>query len=329
MDGETQRNDQGCDAVERVPPGTLQLDEHEGSTLSSITPQVIATPERITEKQQHVEMGLPPTPPLRTLNIPEQPLLEEGYDSDMQRGPFYQDGVRDEMFFDMSEDAPEVVEAILLPDDATENIENSTTTNMLTDEQIGAMKVVELRTELEKRGMSKNGLKNVLIQRLKEAVKNNVQLLEARPDDEVQNLAGDGFDGNSYWKLLEQAGPEIDESGMEIEGITFRAPTTSEAEQHAECQDRAKKRNYDETFDRMPFSAERLLPEKNLRGCFKKDRNGSFIYKKQPTTETIPNIEYLLAKKVGLDSHPADWFELFFQEKKIDQLTQKLLPWTI
>ena len=46
--------------------------------------------------------------------------------------------------------------------------------------------------------MSKNGLKNVLIQRLKEAVKNNVQLLEARPDDEVQNLAGDGFDGNSY-----------------------------------------------------------------------------------------------------------------------------------
>lgn len=110
--------------------------------------------------------------------------------------------------------------------------------------------------------MSKNGLKNVLIQRLKEAVKNNVQLLEARPDDEVQNLAGDGFDGNSYWKLLEQAGPEIDESGMEIEGITFRAPTTSEAEQHAECQDRAKKRNYDETFDRMPFSAERLLPKK-------------------------------------------------------------------
>ena len=99
---------------------------------------------------------------------------------------------------------------------------------------------------------------------------------------------------------------------MEVEGITFRAPTTSEAKHNSDFQDRPKKRNYAETFDRAPFVAERLLPEKNLRGRFRKDRNGNFIYKKQPTTETVPNLEYLFTKGIRLESHPADWFKLFF-----------------
>ena len=89
--------------------------------------------------------------------------------------------------------------------------------------------------------MSKNGLKSVLVERLKEAVRNNVKLIKARPDHEVENIAGDGFDGNAYWKYLEQTGAEIDESAIKVEGITFRAPTTSEAEHNSDFQDRPKK----------------------------------------------------------------------------------------
>ena len=89
--------------------------------------------------------------------------------------------------------------------------------------------------------MLKNGLKSVLVERLKEAVRNNVKLIEERPDDEVENIAGDGFNGNAYWKYIEQTGAEIDELVMEVEGINFRAPTTSEAEHNSDFHDRPKK----------------------------------------------------------------------------------------
>ena len=79
-------------------------------------------------------------------------LLEEGYDSDMQIGPFYQDGVHEEGFLIMDEDALEEPESILLPDKAAENIENVNNFNpvSLTDKQINGMKVLELRQALEK-----------------------------------------------------------------------------------------------------------------------------------------------------------------------------------
>ena len=219
MTGETLKKSNQCDDDKRSPPGTLQIDKHEGSTLSSITSQVTGTPKKIGEQQQSIEMGLPPTPPLRKLKMPDLSLLEEGYDSDMQIGPFYQDGVHDKGFVIMDEDALEEPESILVPDNAAENVENLSPVT-LTDKQINGMKVLELRQELEKRGMSKNGLKSVLVERLKEAIRNNVKLIKARPNHEVENIAGDGFDSNAYWKYLEQTGAEIDKSAMEVEGIT-------------------------------------------------------------------------------------------------------------
>ena len=66
-------------------------------------------------------------------------------------GPFFQSGVEDEVFADMNEVAPEEPQAILVPDADVQNIENSIPVTTLTDEEIGQMKVVELRQELEKR----------------------------------------------------------------------------------------------------------------------------------------------------------------------------------
>ena len=97
---------------------------------------------------------------------------------------------------------------------------------------LDTMKVVELRQELEPRGVSKNGLKKVLIERLKEAIRNRVGLLSNRPDVEVANIAGEGFSPGSYWKLIEpDESDEVDKSVMHIDEIHFRAPTTT-VEEH-------------------------------------------------------------------------------------------------
>ena len=257
--------------------------------------------------------------------MPDDSLINEGYDSDFQVGPFIQSGVAEEAFVCMDEEAPEEPEPVLL---AAVECENSDEVHVdaveavpevpeITDENIDKMKVSELRVELERRGMSKNGLKAVLIQRLKEAVSQKVPLLTDRPDDEVANNAGDGFDGGAFWQLLEPEGPELDESCMEVDGVRFRAPTTTELEHNSNHPDRPKKRNYSATFDRSPFvSHQQLLPEKNLRGRFRKDNKGNFKYSKQTTTETIPNIEFLHSHGINLQSHPAQWFDIFFPRKR-------------
>ena len=137
-----------------------------------------------------------------------------------------------EHFFFMDEAPPEQQQPIIEATPVVENSENLipvgttiTAGSVLDDELalIDTLKVVELRQELESRGVSKNGLKKVLIERLKEAIRNRVGLLSDRPGVEVANIAGEGFSPGSYWKLLEpDESDEVDESVMHIYGIYFR-----------------------------------------------------------------------------------------------------------
>ena len=318
MNGETRKLNNRCDKVNNVPDSVNQPENLDASTFSSITHAVVKSPEPNGLPKLTVEMGLPPTPPSRQLKIPDEGMMDAGYDSDFNMGPFVQDGVSAEAFVSMEEEAPVEPEPVLVLTDGGENRENTIpeiAQPVLTEAVIDVMKIVELRSELGKRGMSKNGLKAVLVERLKEAVAQNVPLLENRPDHEVANNAGDGFDGGAYWELLEADGGEVDESVMEVDGIRFRAPT--EEEHISNHPDQPKKQNYSHQFDRSPFvTEERLLPEKNARGRFRKDAKGQFQYTKQTHTTTIPNIEYLIENNVGLDSHPADWFEVFFPKKQ-------------
>ena len=54
--------------------------------------------------------------------------------------------------------------------------------------------------------MNKSGLKTDLINKLKEAVANNVPIMEDRPAQVTDNAAGDQFEPGAYWKLLEASG---------------------------------------------------------------------------------------------------------------------------
>lgn len=69
------------------------------------------------------------------------------------------------------------------------------------------MEVVELRKELEMRGLSKDDNKRVLASQLKEGVSKNEPLLIDRPTNEIENTADDSFEPGAYWKLLEAEGP--------------------------------------------------------------------------------------------------------------------------
>ena len=111
-------------------------------------------------------MGLPPTSPSRSLKMPDEELLDDGYDSDFKMGSFYEDGVEEEELVDMDEVALGDENPNIPTTENVENHEDSTLSDpvpILTDEEIDKTKVVELRTELKKRGLSKNGFKDVFV----------------------------------------------------------------------------------------------------------------------------------------------------------------------
>ena len=64
---------------------------------------------------------------------------------------------------------------------------------MLTSDDINKMKVMELRSTLQARGMTKNGLKAVLVSRLEEAVKKNVPLMQNLAPEVIEYSSGGEF----------------------------------------------------------------------------------------------------------------------------------------
>lgn len=57
---------------------------------------------------------------------------------------------------------------------------------------------------------------------------------------EIENSSGDMFEPGAYWRELEQAGHDIDDSIMNVEGTTHRALATILEEHAAVFADRPK-----------------------------------------------------------------------------------------
>ena len=122
------------------------------------------------------------------------------------------------------------------------------------------------------------------MKRLKEGIEKNVPLLVDKPIEQIENSAGDGFEAGAYWRLLEATGPPLDDSIMEVDGVLFRAPTTTEEEhKNADFDGRPKKKKIGELFDCEAFVGNQLLPERIVKGKhkgqIKKNKVGNYIYK--------------------------------------------------
>ena len=109
MIGETPPYGDGGVSPAIVPPVSITTTHSQVSYVSNLTGNapvspVSQFPVSLVSKSSH--LGIPLTPPSRMMNMPDEKLFEEGYDSDIQRGPFYETGVSDEMFVGMDEDEP-------------------------------------------------------------------------------------------------------------------------------------------------------------------------------------------------------------------------------
>ena len=196
-----------------------------------------------------------------------------------------------------------------------------------------AMKVI--KEHLKQRAISTSGQrKQILVDRLTEAIHNKVPLAENQSNEVAQNLAGAGVNPGSYWKYLneEEHSKVVIEESQNVDGVQFRDPTVPH--EYSGGQE-APKRNYIQSFDHPPFIVYTIKPKLSRRGELEEDEEGNFVYKKLLSTATNPNIEYLHLNNIDIDSHPAEWYELFLPTriKQKDNFATKctledIMAWT-
>ena len=109
MSGETLSNRNDGDTAAAPLPVSIQTYEPQLSIASTITvdpPSTLPPTLPASPTLNLTNLGMPPTPPSRVMNIVSDKLFEEGNDSDGHMGPFCDHGVSDEDFVTMAEDEP-------------------------------------------------------------------------------------------------------------------------------------------------------------------------------------------------------------------------------
>ena len=132
--------------------------------------------------------------------MPSENLIAEVYDSDYQVVPFVERGVEEEKIVSMDEVPLEAPDGIAAPSEGRVELSSDP---VLDDNTIKKMKVAEIRVALQARRISNNGLKEVLIDRLKTAVAEDVAILQDHPVEEIENSASDVLNPVNYRKKLE------------------------------------------------------------------------------------------------------------------------------
>jgi len=152
MSGETHQNDAPCDKATKPPPEACYDEKLDGSTISTITSALLATPVNQKSKIAPTEMGLPPIPPLPTLKMIDKSLIEDGYDTDCQLGPFVEAGVEAEKIVCMDKAPLESEKPNIRESENVKNLDtvNAATANpILTNELIDKMALQSSRLNLK------------------------------------------------------------------------------------------------------------------------------------------------------------------------------------
>ena len=133
------------------------------------------------------------------------------------------------------------------------------------------LKVVELKEELIRRGLNRNGNKSALIKWLMDALDNNVPLVENMTYEIRDNLAGDTFYGGSHLTMIDQDGYVIGgENRYLIEGHRLLDPKVPHDNYWEDTIGVvSRKRNYTATADREVFRKKAKMPEIIMHGNVK------------------------------------------------------------
>mmetsp|Transcript_43733 Transcript_43733/g.64213 ORF Transcript_43733/g.64213 Transcript_43733/m.64213 type:complete len:196 (-) Transcript_43733:2088-2675(-) len=122
-------------------------------------------------------------------------LTDQGYDSNGLRPPWEESEVANFVVTEVEEDslpcAPQPVSSVT---PVAENVMQ----NLFSTEDVNKLSVKELKVELKKRKLSISGLKDVLKQRLIQAIGKGVPVAADIEADKVDNSAGDAFSPRAY-----------------------------------------------------------------------------------------------------------------------------------
>ena len=252
-----------------VPPPVIEANHCTNDLVSEVSVPSLANPIAVSVQNAASNIGLPATPLLRSFKNMDESMFEKGYDSDGERGPFFdqvlsegelvcpeesfagEECVRESARGGADRFSPDSPNVAAVTEDAPEE-----------PKDVKKMKVVELKEELKKRNQPIRGNKAELQERLLDAMQNNAPLVADQDATRVDNMAGPSYNHNAYWKLVSnESGDELlDEcEQMQIDGLQFRAPGVPEAELDNTLG--PKKRNYTMAFDRPPFVQNVLLPK--------------------------------------------------------------------
>ena len=271
----------------------------QSTPISGLTQAQILSPSMPVARLEAEEVGLPDSPDVRVL-CPVPPSVQDEsdceYDSDGNIHPPFD--------LDIEEGPPNFEEEEVTAQEKT-GIENGKST--LVVEKIDKMMVSELKDHLRERNLSLTGRKAVLVERLKMAVVSGAPIIGNMPQEEKENMGGQGFSSLARWELLEPEDAIVSEEGL------ARAPTVPANE--ALCMG-APKRNYEHRFDRPLFQHEVLLPKRDSMGRIMRTMDGKVRYENKKTDETVPNIQAIHDAGLDCDSHPALWFDLFMPREK-------------
>ena len=253
----------------------------------------------------------------RTSNLPESPLvqshlsaaavLEDGYDSDARQNH----NAAIEMEGPQELDEPELGE-VLDPSSPSDNqAEESKTSNnqpefvLIPNNMITKMKVADLKAELSKHGLDMKGLKNVLLDHLKQAMVDKVPVLsnsELQSDSERIS----GFAETAKWKPLKP----IEEPVAEPDNVVgmLHAPTIPEEDAVFVPQ----KHNFAETFDCSPFLGCQKIPHCHCNGHqMHAPHTNQPMWNEEVNVNGGPRADRLKANNLNGNSSPADWFQAF------------------
>ena len=193
---------------------------------------------------QHAISNLPSLSEVQSHLLSCLPLEDDGYDSDA--GVDHNVAIHLEGPQELDEaEVPEVGDDTVASNSGGQSEQGGQVVNIPLA-KLAKLKVTELKQELAKRGQPVNGLKVVLLERLKAALQQRLPLL-SQPDQAA--CATDdlkGFSPTAQWRLLQPIAHMVKEPQNVV---PLHAPTVPE-------EDAAfvpPKHDFAETFDRTPF----------------------------------------------------------------------------
>jgi hypothetical protein len=198
--------------------------------------------------------------------------------------------------------------------------QQSTGLEVLTEEIISKMKVVELRSELEKRAVTglHNKNKNWLANRLRQFVNlpkiniNNNNLSSSNDNNNDIKLNRNntctipGFEPTAQWVLMEPNQAVVpDPTNL----VPFRAPNTPDEYP-------VPKHNYDYVFQREEFKGLHKVQRLDRFGKVKRQSNTNFpVYEEIKAENGAPKQEFINKYYLSINSTPNEWFCAFLPKE--------------